>query len=86
VSKYAPFSLVCTSVDDDNNRVAVVGPDGREVGVSWGTGAKGRVLAWERAEEMAVEKAVEFRRQLALEQDERRAERRKLAGTRGDRA
>jgi hypothetical protein len=86
VSKYAPFSLVCTSVDDDNNRVAVVGPDGREVGVSWGTGAKGRVLAWERAEEIAIERAAEFRRQLALEKDERIMQRRQMTGTRADRA
>jgi hypothetical protein len=86
VSKYAPFSLVCTSVDDDNNRVAVVGPDGREVGVSWGTGAKGRVLAWERAEEIAIERAAEFRRQLALEKDERVMQRRQMTGTRADRA
>jgi hypothetical protein len=86
VSKYAPFSLVCTSVDDDNNRVAVVGPDGREVGVSWGTGAKGRVIAWERAEEIAIERAAEFRRQLALEKDERIMQRRQMTGTRADRA
>jgi hypothetical protein len=86
VSKYAPFSLVCTSVDDDNNRVAVVGPDGREVGVSWGTGAKGRVIAWERAEEIAIERAAEFRRQLALEKDERVMQRRQMTGTRADRA
>lgn len=83
---YHPFTLRCTSLDDENNRVAVIDPAGREASVSYGTGAKGRLLAWGRAEEAAVKHATEWHAALAAEKDERVAERRVKAGTRGDRA